>query len=100
MTSLAKTSLHSIIAYIAGNLANPIAAKNIRSSITKRIKALKYNPHLYQIVDCEPYKSKGVRSFPAGNYIIYYQADDSIKTVFVLKVAGGTQSPENQLHGI
>lgn len=100
MTALAKTSLHNAREYIAQSLDNPIAAKNVYNSIMKRIKDLKYNPYLYPLLDCEPYKSMGVRCFPVGNYIVYYQAEYTNNTVFILKVAGGAQSSENRLHGI
>lgn len=100
MTALAKTSLRNARTYIARNLANPIAAKNVYNSIMKRIKDLKCNPCLYPILDCEPFKSMGVRSFPVGSYIVYYQADYAINTVFVLKIAGGAQSPENRMQGV
>ena len=100
MLELAKTSLHNAKSHITEKLRNPIAAKNVYNSVMKRIRDLKYNPYLYPIVDCEPHKGMGVRFFPVGNYIVYYKADEALKTVFVLKIAHASQSPEHRLDGI
>lgn len=100
MLPLAKTSLHNARTYIAQKLNNPIAAKNLYNSVLERIKDLKYNPFLYPIVDSEPHKSMGVRFFPVKNYIIFYKADETLKTVFIFKIAHAAQSPENRLDGI
>lgn len=95
MTGLAKTNLRDIEDYIA----NPSAAKNVRSAILYSVKRLTFSPY-HQLVDIEPYKSNGIRSYPVGNYIVFYRVDEATHTVYILKIAHAKQSPENCMKGI
>lgn len=99
MTGLAKTNLRDIEDYIAKDLANPSAAKNVRSAILYSVKRLTFSPY-HQLVDIEPYKSNGIRSYPVGNYIVFYRVDEATHTVYILKIAHAKQSPENRMKGI
>lgn len=99
MTGSAKTNLREIEDYIAKDLANPSAAKNVRSAILYSIRRLTFSPY-HQLVDVEPYKSKGIRSYPVGNYIVFYMVDETTHTVYILKIAHSKQSLENRMKGI
>lgn len=100
MMSLAQENLRNIRHHYAVELDNPNSARKICGEIKKRINDLEDMPLIYPVYDVEPWKSRGIRHFTVRNYIIYYKADEAIKTVFVFKIAHGSQSPEHRLDGI
>lgn len=100
MMSLAAENLRDIRRYISVELDNPYSAQKICGEIAKRINDLADNPFLYPLYEDEPWKSRGIRHLVVRKYIVYYFADERSKTVSVLKIAGGAQSPENRLQGI
>lgn len=100
MMSLAQENLRNIRHYYTVELGNPNSARKVCGEIKKRINDLKDMPFIYPIYDVEPWKSREIRHFTVRNYIIFYKADEALKTVFIFKIAHAAQSPENRLDGI
>lgn len=99
-TPLAVSTLRSIGHYIENELKEPETAKKILSDIVRRIDDLAYEPFMYRLYEDEPWRSRGVRHFPVGSFIVYYHADNEARTVWILKIAYGGQSSGSQLRGI
>lgn len=100
MMSLAMENLRNIKSYITSKFNSPNSARKICGEITKRINDLADMPLIYPVYDVEPWKSREIRHFTVRNYIVYYKADETLKTVFVFKIAHAAQSPEHRLDGI
>jgi toxin ParE1/3/4 len=80
VSPLARADLDEIWQYVAQD--NPPAADRLLAAFYERFLLLAKQPLLGQVRDeLRP----GVRSFAAGNYVIYYQvAEDRIRVVRVL----------------
>lgn len=66
------------------------AAKRIRSEISSKFSLLLEYPHMGRR---RPELGEGLRSFPVGNYVIFYsEIEDGIKVLRVLHGAQDAQS--------
>lgn len=99
MMSLAREKLRNILHYYAVELNNPNSARKICGEITKK-NDLSDMPFIYPIYDVDPWKHREIRHFTVRNHIVYYKADETLKTVFVFKIVGAAQNPENRLDGV
>ena len=86
MTTEAENDLKSIFRYITNVLMEPIIAKKIYSTISKKIFALEYMAKRHKIVSVLSYQSHGVRRFIVGNYSIFYTVYEKSGNVLVLRI--------------
>lgn len=72
ITELAESDMERAADYIAYELKNVIAAKNILRGIRRQINSLADFPQRYELDDDELLASVGIRSVCFKNYKIYY----------------------------
>ncbi len=85
----AKNDLKSIYSYIAFELKDRIAAQNQTNRIRESIRGLDTFPQRNQIVDFEPWLSKGLRRLRIDNFIAFYLVDGEEHKVDVVRIFYG-----------
>ena len=85
----AEEDLRNIYKYISQELKSEINAKRVISRIESEIYNLNILPESYHLIDFEPWRSKGVRHFPVGNYQVFYLVDNEKFKVNVLNILYG-----------
>lgn len=85
----AEEDLSNIYNYILNDLQSEINAKRIITKLETEIYKLELMPESFRLYEYEPWRSKGLRHFPVGNYEIFYIVDTDKKKVFVLNVLYG-----------
>ena len=88
--------MRAIHNYIAFHLMEPgIAVKQLQN-IQKAIYGLSFSPKRRR-VDFEPWRSRGVRRVNAGNYAVFFIAEEASSTVSVIRIAYGRMDLERVL---
>jgi addiction module RelE/StbE family toxin len=86
----ARKDLEGIKTYISEELENPIAAVNVVSRITKKIKLLKNTPGIgAPLLSKVPFETD-YRFLVCGNYLAFYRYEE--KTVFIDRVLYGRRN--------
>ena len=85
----AKKDLHDIYCYIAFELYAPDTAAQQVERLDNMIQSLDELPMRYPVYDAEPIKSKGIRSVPVGNYLIFYFPQEKDRTVTIYRILYG-----------
>ena len=85
----AGEDIDGIYTYIATVLMKPVTAVRLVTRFKKAILSLNNMPERYRLYDKEPWRSKGLRSFSVGNYIIFYHTAPKSNTVFIDSVIYG-----------
>jgi addiction module RelE/StbE family toxin len=83
----AREDLEGIKTYISEELENPIAAVNVVSRITKKIKLLKNTPGIGTRLSSKVSFDTDYRFLVCGNYLAFYRYEE--KTVYVDRVLYG-----------
>ncbi len=96
-TEQAEQDVRSIYEYIAFTLLAPETAKNQTVRIMDAIANLNHMPFRHPHYEKEPWKSKGLRVLPVDNYLVFYLAVESRKTVAVIRIMYGGRNVEKQL---
>ena len=86
LTPEAETDLRLIYRYIAEKKENPGAAFSLVNSIYDEIASLDEMPSRYPIWRNEPWRSRGIRAMPVGNYHVFYLVEENPPTVIALRV--------------
>ena len=93
----AKEDLKSIYEYIAFVLLEPsIASKQVKA-IMGSINKLDEMPERFKLYEHEPWRSKGLRQFSVGNYVVLYQPQENRNTVYIVRIMYGGRDIEAQL---
>ena len=85
ITALAAADIDEALAYVAGNLNNKKAAKDLYRDLLDKIhKACKF-PMMYP--DCELYLvyEKNIRHAFVGNYALIYEINEAKKEIQILR---------------
>lgn len=82
----AKNDLSEIVAYIAGSLQSPVAAKNVLTHLKNEILSLSYFPKRYPLTEPDLFPDLEVRKVTVRNFSVYYHVNDSASAVSVLAV--------------
>ena len=77
ITEPAGQDIAEAIHYIAKELQNPAAAKNLLADIDSAVDSLQENPKRYALVKDEYLASKGLRFMPVHNYLVFYIVRES-----------------------
>ena len=85
----AEEDLINIYNYISKELNSEINAKRVISRIESEIHNLNILPESYHLIDFEPWRSKGLRHFPVGNYQVFYIVDNDKNIVYILNILYG-----------
>lgn len=78
--------LTGLYEYIRFNLQVPKTAEKQVNRIKHAIRSLNTMPMRYQLVEWEPWCSKGIRRVPVDNYTVFYQVDENQMTVTVIRI--------------
>ncbi len=82
----ARRDIRDIYEYLAYEQQEPeMAAKQVQK-IMKSIRRLDEMPMRYSIYKEEPWKSQGVRYYPEGGQLIFYQVEREKRTVNIVRV--------------
>lgn len=93
----AEKDLIAILTYISETLHEAAAAKRIYLSIREALSGLDHRPFRFQVVEDEKYAARGLRKLPVENYIVFYAADETAKTVHILRILYGRREWQNLL---
>jgi len=85
----AEADIDGIYNYIAAVLMEPMTAGKLVARIKKAILSLDHIPERHRLYDNEPWRSKGLRMFPVGNYIVFFHMAPDISKVFIDSVIYG-----------
>lgn len=96
-TEQAESDLKAIYEYIAYTLLVPETAKKITGRIMTEISSLNEMPMRYPLYKKEPWKSKGLRNFSVGNYMVFYLPVEDKNAVAVIRIMYGGRNIEKQL---
>ena len=93
----AQEDLRGIYRYIADALVEPETAHKVQARLETHILSLRQFPQRHELVPWEPWRSRGLRKFPAENYTLFYLADPDARTVYVLRVLYGGRDIPSEL---
>ena len=96
-TDLARQDLKNIHRYISESLVEPEIAAKLTNKIMKEIRSLDEMPQRYKLYKDEPWHSRGLRTLPVNNYIIFYLADEEKAVVTVIRIIYGGRDISKQL---
>lgn len=85
ITNPAEEDLRKAISYIANDLKNIVAAKNLLDEVERTINSLSEMPNRFHIVDDELLASQGIRMVQIKNYLAFYVVREEAKSVTVLR---------------
>jgi len=92
-----EDDIEDIYIHIATELLEPVTAANIITRIKKVIFKLDHMPERFRLFDKEPWRSKGLRLFSVGNYIIFYHIVPDVNTVYIDAVIYGARDLDTVL---
>lgn len=81
-----RDDIRNIYSYISNELLEPTSAKSVADRILKAVSSLSELPLRYPLYEKEPWKSRGLRKMPVGNYVVFYLTNEESGTVIVLHV--------------
>lgn len=80
----AKEEMEEIKIYISDRLQEPAIARKTIQRITKEISDLRYMPRKYKLL--RKNKNIEIHKMSVKNYVIIYQINIKIKTVYILHI--------------
>ena len=87
----AEDDIENIYIHIATQLLEPQIAANYIQRIKNAIFKLDHMPERFRLYDKEPWRSKGLRLFSVGNYIVFYHTAQEVNTVYIDAVIYGAR---------
>ena len=97
LTSAARQDLKDIGGYIKYNLREPETSKKTVRTLRTEIKKLNELPEHCELVQMEPWTSRGVRKLIIGNFVALYVVIPDRSAVSVIRVAHGSRDIESVL---
>ena len=94
----AESDLKKIFEYVAFELLSVQTAFNLLERLEKSILNLNQMPNRHIAYEKEPWKSRGLRIMPVGNYIVLYIVDEESAVVNIVRVMYGGREIEAQLN--
>lgn len=89
LSNEAHTDIDETLDYIANNLHNPIAARNLLDKIEEAYNELSLNPYMYAACDDARLRKEGYRKAVINNYVMIYRVDDNSSIVYILRIFYG-----------
>lgn len=89
--------LRDIYSYIAYHFQEKRTAQNLVGRIKTEIKELRKMPEQCPPVSWEPWHSMGMRSFPVGSYVVFYEIDKENQVVHISRVFYGGRNIEEMV---
>ena len=97
MTEQAEKDLRDIFEYVAFSLLAPETASKLLERLENRISALFHMPERVKVYDLEPWHSRGLRTMPVDNFIVFYIPDSDRGIVTVIRILYGGRDMESAL---
>ena len=94
----AESDLKEIFEYVAFELLSVQTAFDLFERLEKSILNLNQMPNRHIAYEKEPWKSRGLRVMPVGNYIVLYIVDEESAVVNIVRVMYGGREIEAQLN--
>lgn len=94
----AESDLKEIFEYVAFELLSVQTAFDLLERLEKSILNLNQMPNRHIAYEKEPWKSRGLRIMPVGNYIVLYIVDEESAVVNIVRVMYGGREIEAQLN--
>lgn len=94
----AESDLKEIFEYVAFELLSVQTAFDLLERLEKSILNLNQMPNRHIAYEKEPWKSRGLRVMPVGNYIVLYIVDEESAVVNIVRVMYGGREIETQLN--
>ena len=85
----AFNDLRAIYEYIAFELCLPNTASQQVKRIMDSVKSLDEMPLMHPLCPDEPLKSQKIRFFPIDNYLDWYQPNEELKVVNIVRIMYG-----------
>ena len=85
LTPLAISDIDETLAYISGNLANPIAASNLLKQIDEAIDRIRVFPFACSDCSCFMIRDQNIRHIQVGNYVMIYEVDKEESSINILR---------------
>ena len=79
------SDLEDVLDYISDKLENPSAAKGLYGKVKNEIEKISKLPMSYPDCTYWYFTEKKYRHCPIGNYSLFFEVDDSNKTVIILR---------------
>lgn len=98
ITNQASEDLKSLYEYIALELNSFENAEAQLSRLEENILNLKDMPYRFKAYEQEPWKTRGLRTMPVDNYLVFYIPNDDTQTVTVIRVMYGRRNTLKQLN--
>ena len=95
----ARQDLRDIRDYISDELMAPAAAANQVRKIMDAVSNLEELPMRHRLYEDEPWRSQGLRFFPAGNYLVFYVPDEKNMAVNIIRIMYSGRDVRKQLEG-
>lgn len=97
ITNQAGEDLKTIYEYIAFELNSAENAEAQLSRLEKNILKLNEMPYRFKLYEKEPWKTRGLRTMPVDNYLVFYLPNDDTRTVTIIRVMYGGRNTDKQL---
>ena len=81
-----RQDLRDIFTYISEHLMAPGTAADLINKIMDAVDSMEEDPFRCPIYHLEPWKSKGIRFIPVGNYLVFYLPDEDLMRVDVVRI--------------
>ena len=100
VTQQALSNMREINDYIAHELMNPDAARNLLDKMQKAIKDLSTFPKKHGLAEEEPWHSEGIRKIVVENFLVYYWIDEGNSIIQIVAVMSERRDQVTQLSKI
>ena len=92
LTELADADLDSIVQYLLGELASPMAASSFLDAVDRCYDLLRTNPYGYEACRAPHLRSEGYRKATLPHCLLIYKVDDEAKRVTIYRFFHSTQN--------
>ena len=93
----AEQDLNDIYSYIYYELKSNVSADRISLRLRSVMEGLSLMPKKFHLYPIEPWFSRGVRSVPVGNYMVFYLVNDADAEVLITRIAYGKRNMKKVL---
>lgn len=99
ITRQAENDLRNIYEYIAFELLSADYASGQLDRLEASIMKLEHFPDRYKMYEKEPWRSRGLRTMPVDNFLVFYVADSINGKVTVIRIMYKGRDIEEELKG-
>lgn len=97
LTTHAVEQMAEITDYMVNTLHAPMAAKSFQQMMRSEMMKCAVMPGRMQLLEDEPWHSRGIRKIQVKNFYAYYWIDEAGKTVWFIAVVYARRDQLNEL---